>query len=289
MANIKNNEDLKNKLAERAVVDSPRKPEQVIKDLLKRMAPEVQKALPKHMDADRLLRITLTNMRLNPKLLQCNQASLLAAIMQSAQLGLEPGLLGMSYLIPYENRKMGTVECQFQIGYKGYLELLRRTGEVSIIEAHSVYEKDEFDFQYGIEPKLFHKPNMSESRGEAYCYYAIVTLKDGSKTFLVMGKENINRIRDKYSKAKNYGPWAEEYDAMAKKTVLKQLIKYLPLSVEVMKNIAQDETTKHEIKEDMTEVLDIEYLGKENVEDVKYNEIPNNGVEIQASQGYDVY
>jgi recombination protein RecT len=270
--------DLKDKLANKAQETktgvAPKKPEQTIADLLKRMGGEIQRALPKHMTADRLSRIALTTIRLNPKLLECNQASLIGAVMQAAQLGLEPGILGQCYLIPYRNNKQNTTECQFQISYKGYIELLRRTGQVAVIEAHDVHENDEFDYEYGSNSHITFKPNLKGERGAAYCYYAYAKLKDGSESFIVMGTADINRIRDKYSKSKNYGPWVDEYDAMAKKTVLKQLVKYLPLSVEIMKDLAQDETTKAEIKEDMNEVLDIGYMAADHVQaqDVEYTE-----------------
>jgi recombination protein RecT len=266
--------DLKEKVADKAQQTQiqTQKPEANIALLLKKMEGEIQRALPKHMTAEKLARIALTTIRLNPTLLKCNQASLLGAIMQAAQLGLEPGLLGQCYLIPYNNRKLNTMEAQFQIGYKGYIELVRRTGQVSVIEAHEVCENDFFEFEYGLNSKLVHKPCIKGERGIAYCYYAFAKMKDDSYAFMVMSKEDINKIRDKYSKTKDNGPWVSEYDAMAKKTVLKQLIKYLPLSTEVMTQLAQDETTKTEIKEDMTEALDIEYMSAEHVE-ADYTEV----------------
>lgn len=282
--------DLKNKVAAKAQETGvQQKPKDTIEVLLKRMAPEIQRALPKHMTADKLARITLTTLRLNPKLMECNQASLLGAVMQAAQLGLEPGMLGQCYLIPYENRKLGTIEAQFQLGYKGMIELVRRTGQISTLEAHEVCENDIFEFSYGSGGTLKHTPNLKGDRGKTYCYYAYAKLKDGSEAYHVMSIAEINRIRDKYSKTKNFGPWIDEYDAMARKTVLKQLVKYLPLSTEVMTQIAQDETTKHEIKEDMTESLDIdlsvsgEYVGEPPV-DVNYQEVNEGKKEETGDQ-----
>jgi recombination protein RecT len=144
---------------------------------------------------------------------------------------------------------------------------VRRTGQVSVIEAHEVCENDQFEFEYGLNSKLIHKPCIKGERGNAYCYYAFAKMKDDSYAFMVMSTQDINKIRDKYSKTKDFGPWKTEYDAMAKKTVLKQLIKYLPLSTEVMNQLVQDETTKTEIKADMTESLDIEYMSSDHLED----------------------
>ena len=277
--------DLKNKVAAKASETGvTKKPADTIEVLLKKMEGEIKRALPKHMTAEKLTRITLTTLRLNPKLMECNQASLLGAVMQAAQLGLEPGLLGQCYLIPFKNNKLGTTEAQFQIGYKGFIELVRRTGQVAVLEAHEVHENDKFEFSYGSEGTLKHIPNLRGDRGQSYCYYAYAKMKDGSEAYQVMSVHDINRIRDKYSKTKSFGPWVDEYDSMAKKTVLKQLIKYLPLSTEIMTQLAQDETTKTEIREDMTEVLDIdiaiggEYVGDAPV-DTEYKEVTDEAAE----------
>lgn len=274
---MSNNSDLKDNLKNR-VEDNKNvalaKPKETIEGLLLRMKPQIEKAIPKHMSSERLLRIALTNIRLNPKLMQCNQASLLGAIMQSAQLGLEPGLLGQAYLIPYYNNKNKNYEVNFQIGYKGLLDLVRRSGQVSTIFAGEVKENDEFEYEYGLEHKLKHKPLVKGQRGETYCYYAYALMNDGGTAFYVMSKEDINRIRDTYSKSKDNGPWVSEYDSMAKKTVLKQLIKYLPLSVEIIKDIAADETTKTDVAANMAEdVLDISYMGSDVIEDVDHTDV----------------
>ena len=265
MANGSLKEKIQTK-AEEQITSVAVKQKDSIGALLEKMKPEIERALPKHMNAERLLRIALTNIRLNPKLQQCSQVSLLAAIMQSAQLGLEPGLLGQAYLIPYQNRKLNTTECQFQIGYKGLIELARRSGQINTIFANEVRENDSFDYEYGLQHKLIHKPLLKGDRGQVICYYAYSILKDGGTAFYVMSIEDIKRIRDEYSKSKDYGPWITEFDAMAKKTVLKQLMKFLPLSVEIQKNIIQDETVKTEISESMVDILDNSILGPDYVE-----------------------
>ncbi len=246
-------QELKKQLAKKASGEVKKKGNTVL-DLVNKMTPEIERALPeflrKNGGAERFTRIALTQLRTNPQLMQCDPKSFLAALMQSSQLGLEPGMLGQSYLIPYGK------EVQFQIGYKGLIELARRSGQIQSIIAHAVHENDEFEFQYGLEENLSHKPNIRGDRGEVYCYYAYATLKDGGHAFVVMSKADVDRIRDKYSKAASskYSPWNTEYDAMAKKTVIKQLMKYLPVSVELLRGLSQDETVKKDIKEDMSEV-----------------------------------
>ena len=139
--------DIKSKLAVKKKEGiSTHNPYKTIQDLLKRMEPQIRKALPKHLEPERLARIALTEIRKNPKLLECSRESLLGAVMTAAQLGLEPGVLGHAYLIPYWNNKTKSYEVQFQIGYKGLLDVVRRSGEITSISAHCVYENDEFEF-----------------------------------------------------------------------------------------------------------------------------------------------
>jgi len=231
----------------------PMNPYQNIQDLFKRMAPEIAKVLPKHIKSDHLLRVALTEIRKNPKLLECSSQSLLGALMLAAQLGLEPGILGHAYLIPYYNSKTRSTEVQFQIGYKGYIDLVRRSGELQTLDVYEVCRNDVFEYEYGLTPKLMHRPAL-ENRGEVYCYYAIAKLKDGGFSYLVMSIQDVEKFR-KRSKSPDYGPWVTDYDAMAKKTVIKQLAKYLPLSTEIQTQIVQDEVTKKEY-EDVFEAAD---------------------------------
>ena len=231
----------------------PMNPYQNIQDLFKRMAPEIEKVLPKHIKSDHLLRVALTEIRKNPKLLECSSQSLLGALMLAAQLGLEPGILGHAYLIPYYNSKTRSTEVQFQIGYKGYIDLVRRSGELQTLDVHEVCRNDEFEYEYGLTPKLMHRPAL-ENRGDPYCYYAIAKLKDGGFSYLVMSIQDVEKFR-KRSKSPDSGPWVTDYDAMAKKTVIKQLAKYLPLSTEIQTQIMQDEVTKKEY-EDVLEAAD---------------------------------
>jgi recombination protein RecT len=239
MANVN---EVKNKLAKKEGAKTPNPKSNTIRTLLERMKPELAKVLPKHLEPDRILRIALTEIRRNPKLLDASRESLLGAVMLSAQLGLEPGPLGHCYLIPYYNLKTKSYEVQFQLGYKGMLDLVRRSGQIEMIDAHVVYENDEFDYQYGLEPKLYHKPALKE-RGAPIAVYAIAKFKDGGYSYLVMSVEDVEKIR-KRSKAADNGPWVTDWEAMAKKTAIKQLCKYLPLSIEVQKGLAVDETTK---------------------------------------------
>jgi recombination protein RecT len=201
---------------------------------------QIKAALPKHMTADRMLRVSLTELRKNPKLQQCCPLSFIGSIIQCSQLGLEPGgHLGHVYLVPFENKKKSTWEIQIILGYKGMIELATRSGKVNSPQAQVVCENDIFEFEYGLTPKLRHIPARA-NRGKLIYAYARIFLKDGGSQYEVMSIEEINRIKGR-SKTSNSGPWQTDYEEMAKKTVFRRLFKYLPVSIEMVDALALDE------------------------------------------------
>jgi len=229
-------------------------------DVIQAGAKQFATALPKHVNSERFVRIAITTIRQNPKLAKCSQESLLGALMVSAQLGLEPGTLGQCYLIPFENKKAGTVECQFQIGYKGLIELLRRSGQLSDIYSYTVYENDDFNIEYGLSRTLTHKPNFDE-RGEIKGFYAVAILKDGAKAFEYMTKDEVTHHEEKYRKGSYKNDvWNKNFEEMAQKTVVKKLLKWLPVSVEFLEMAAKDEKSFKVIDDKSTEVQEIEIL-----------------------------
>ena len=199
-----------------------------IKGLLERSKNAIASRLPKHLTPDRILKVALTAINKTPKLLECTQESLMMSIMQAAELGLEPGgALGEGYLVPYGN------QCQFIPGYRGLIALARRSGQIISIEAHVVHEKDAFDCGLGLDPFLKHTPAWEEEDpGKLRFVYAVAKLKDGGVQFEVMSRAQIEQIRSK-SKAGRSGPWVDHFDEMARKTVVRRLFKYLPVSVEM--------------------------------------------------------
>lgn len=214
-------------------------------------------ALPKSLTADRLARIVMTEIRKNPKLETCDQGSFMGALMQCAQLGLEPGgALGHAYLIPFENRKKGITEVQFIVGYRGMIDLARRSGQIESLEAHAVYENDESDIEFGLGSKLVHKPNFeADDRGAMKLVYAIAKLKGGGVQFEVMSKKEIDKIKA-MSRAGSYGPWVDHYDQMALKTVIRRLFKYLPVSIEMTKAVTLDEQAESGLPQDNEPFID---------------------------------
>ena len=245
---------------------------------IKSMESEIKKALPSVITPERFTRMVLSAISVNPKLASCTPKSFLGAMMSAAQLGLEPNTpLGQAYLIPYRNH--GTDEVQFQIGYKGLIDLAYRSGEVELVQAHIVYENDTFECEYGLEPKLTHTP-ADKDRGEPIKVYAVFKTKSGGYGFEVMSMEDVRNHASKYSKSynSNYSPWKTNFEEMAKKTVLKKVLKYAPLKSDFVRGIVQDESVKNEIAEDMYSVPN------EVVYEADYTDVDENTGEVTENE-----
>jgi len=217
-------------------------PQMTMKDWINKSEKQIAKALPSAITPERFARMAMTAVTMNPDLGKCTPPSFIGAMLQAASLGLEPNTpLGQAYLIPYNNYKTGQKEAQFQIGYRGLIELAHRSGEFKSIETHVVYENDEFEYELGLDPKLRHKPAM-KNRGEITWVYAVYKLQSGGYGFEVMSKADIDEHRKKYSKAKS-SPWDTAWEGMAKKTVIKQALKYAPLRSEFVRALANEDVT----------------------------------------------
>ncbi|HEF4727816.1 recombinase RecT [Burkholderia multivorans] len=228
--------------------------------------------LPRHVSPDRMLKIALGALRTTPKLMECTVESLMGAVVQCSQLGLEPNTpLGHAYLIPFEKKKKvggewvtEKVETQIVIGYKGLIDLARRSGQVVSIAAHAVYEHDHFDYAFGLNEKLEHKPAMS-ARGRVIAFYAVAKLVGGGHAFEVMSAEQVNEIRDasqnyKFARDKEKTVWGQHYEEMGRKTVLRRLFKYLPVSIELASAAALDDVGASGRSQALDTVLDGDYI-----------------------------
>ena len=240
---------------------------------IKSMEGEIKKALPSVITPERFTRMVLSAISTNPKLGACTPNSFLGAMMSAAQLGLEPNTpLGQAYIIPFSNK--GTLEAQFQLGYKGLIDLAYRSGEVELVQAHIVYENDKFECEFGLEPKLVHVPADS-NRGEAIKVYAMFKTKAGGYGFEVMSMDDVRKHAKKYSQSFNsiYSPWTTNFEEMAKKTVLKKCLKYAPLKSDFVRGVVQDGSIKAELAEDMYEVQDTIIVDDVTVVDAETGEI----------------
>lgn len=219
---------------------------------------QIAAALPSHMTPDRMLRLVMTELNRNPDLKDCTLPSLVGAVLQCSQLGLELGsVLGHAYLVVYKNSKKDkngnwtTVpECQFQLGYKGMLALADRSGKLKgtpVVRA--VYENDQFEYCYGLIEKCHHVPTM-EDRGKLICVYVTFEFMNGGKYFQVIPRCEIDKSRDKSQpymswlkkgKSGKLPVWEEFYDKMALKTGIRETFAYMPISIELQNAIALDE------------------------------------------------
>lgn len=211
-----------------------------INDLLSDYQGQIAKALPKHLTAERLIQITTTVLSTNPKLKECTASSLIGAVLQSASLGFDPSpTLGYCYFVPYGGK------IQLQIGYKGYMELARRSNEISEIYAHCVYAGDHFHYEFGLNRTLEHRPsNQKKNHKNITHVYAVAKLKDGGTQYVVLDREEVEslRIRSPFQNpTKITGAWQTDYDKMAMAKAVKQLAKFLPLNTDIRSSIASDE------------------------------------------------
>lgn len=231
--------------------------------MLSKMGEQIKIALPNDISSERFRRVVLTAFNSNKKLQECKPMSFISAMMQSAQLGLEPNTpLGEAYLIPYGN------EVNFQIGYQGLLNLAYRSGEYQTIVAREVCENDEFSLDYGLE-EIKHIPNLRGERGEVYGYYAKYITKDGQKAIYYISKEEALKYAKRYSKSFNRGPWQSDFDAMAKKTAIKQLLKYAP------KTISSEKLTQA-VAVDNTNIKGFESDKETKITNFDFEYIPEN-------------
>ena len=234
-------------------VTQQKKP-QTLQDYVQRMSSQIKLALPANLTPERFERIVLTAISSNPKLQECTPTSFLGAMMTAAQLGVEPNTpLGQGYLIPRNGRN--GMECTFQLGYKGMIDLAYRSGDIANIGAYTVYKNDEFHVQFGLSPDITHVPCMTD-RGDPIAFYAYYKTKDGGFGFDVMSVEDVRKHAKQFSESVKRGwssPWDTNFEEMAKKTVLKKVLKYAPLSTEVASKIGMDDTVHDTISKNMTE------------------------------------
>ena len=210
------------------------------RNFLEKQKAQLAAALPKHMNPDRMIRLACTEFAKNPQLQKCDAISVFGSIIQASQLGLEIGVLGQAYLVPYRNNKKNTMEAQFIPGYKGLIALARRSGEVTSIETNIVYANDTFDLVLGVDSNLTHKPYLDGDRGKARLVYGVAKFKDGGHHLEWMAISDVEKVRAR-SKASSSGPWVTDYEQMVRKTLIRRMANYLPMSIELSNALQVDE------------------------------------------------
>lgn len=234
-------------------------PIQTFQSFLQAHKSEFAAVIPKHVPIDRILRLALSVASRTPRLLECSMPSLAGAIMQCTALGLEPGTpLKQAHIIPFKNNKTGCVEAQLVIDYHGYIELMYRTNKVMTVFAHPVYKDDTFKYEYGTEEFIKHVPSKiaaNKTNANITDFYAYAKMTNGAYRFVVMSKEDVNKIRDEYSQAfinnpkDPENPWVKHYVSMGRKTVVKALQTWVPKSSELQTAIVADNTTFDPLKD----------------------------------------
>jgi recombination protein RecT len=200
---------------------------------------QLLKALPNAMSPERFVRITVTSMMRNPKLMQCSRETFFRCLLDLSAMGLEPDGR-QAHLIPRKNKHTNAIDCTLIIDYKGIKELLYRNGD--IVDEHSdvVGDLDAFEYEFGSNKHLRHVPHTRD-RGKLYCAYSFITLPKGGTAFDVMSTEEIETVRRR-SANPDGDPWTKDWSEMAKKTVFKRLAKSLPLSPKTRDAIEMDNT-----------------------------------------------
>lgn len=246
-----------NALAKQAPIAPKKAPETMI-EWIDSQRDAVKQALPSVLTVERFVRIATNALNTTPDLRNCTPMSFIGAMMQAAQLGLEPNTpLGQAYLIPRMNGKTNKKEAQFQIGYHGLLALAQRSGQLKDVYAHVAYANDEFEYELGLEPKLVHRPAMKD-RGEPIFFYAVFHTTSGGFGMEVMSVEDIRKHAAKYSDSfrSSFSPWTKSFEEMAKKTVLKRVLKYAPMASDFLRGVAADETIKNKLTDDVLDEPD---------------------------------
>ena len=244
---------------------------------------QIAQAIPKHLTAERVIQLATTVITRNQDIKTCTPESVIGAVMNAAMLGLDiTPQFGQAYFIPRNNSKINAKECTFMVGYRGWVQLFRRSGEISTIYAEVVREGDDFQVEYGLDNKLIHKPNLSK-RGKLIAVYAVVKYKDGGYNFSVLTEADVLARKCRSQAAQNgaSSPWTTDPEAMWKKSAIRSLIPYIPASVEMLKAAVTDGAV---INSDMfnqeTKDLDLDKI--ENAEETEAEVVENgNGKEAE--------
>ena len=239
---------------------------------------QIRDVLPQHITPEKLAALALTQIRANPKLLDCTHMSLLGAVLESSKLGLEIGSMGQCWIVPLRNNKRDCIEANMWIGYRGLIELAYRSKLISSIEAHAVFEGDKFDYQFGTDKFIHHKPSDDADRSKlTHVYSVIETVMDG--TLLdVMTHADVEKIRER-SRMGNTGAWISDYIPMAIKTVLNRSLKKGPCSTELQRAITLDSQAEIGIPQGLGNEIDVTPKDETMTGEVPYSENVPDGVE----------
>ena len=217
--------------------DAPN-PVVVLRHEMQGMEAQFKAALPAHIPAERFMRVLMTAIQNNPKLVNVDRRSLWNAAMRAAQDGLLPD--GREGAIVDYKGKHGPV-AQWMPMIAGLRKKVRNSGEIATWDAHVVHEKDRFEFRLGDDPLIVHEPSLDADPGKVIAAYSIATLKSGEKSREVMSVAEIERVRERSRVKSADGPWFTDYAEMCRKTVVRRHSKSLPMSTDLDDLIRRDD------------------------------------------------
>lgn len=230
---------------ELAVRGQANTPTGILLERFEKAWPRMAAAASNAVSRDRMYQLIVSTINRNPKLAECTPESVLSCFMRCTALGLEPSDvdgLGRAYILPFRNGKTNRMDATFIIGYKGLIDLARRSGKIRDISSRAVYDGDTFEYEYGLNETLRHIPGPGEKLPDKLTHvYCVVHFTDGGHYIDVMTKAEVDAVR-KRSKSSKYGPWVTDYEAMAKKSVIRRAAPYLPLSTQAYQAVAADDT-----------------------------------------------
>jgi recombination protein RecT len=200
--------------------------------------PQMALALPKHLTADRMARLALTQFSSNPKLQECEPMTIAASIMTASTLGLEPGVNGQGFLVPYKDWKKKIVICQFVPGWKGLVDIVNRAGRATVWTG-AVFAGDHFEYALGDRPFIVHKPGDEDDPNRMTHVYSVGRVNGSDWPVIeVWSMNKVWKHRDKYNKVGTSHYSFRDAEMYARKVPLLQVIKYMPSSVELTNALA---------------------------------------------------
>lgn len=256
-----------------------------LKRQIRDMEEQFKLAMPRGMEAAQLVRDAMTVLSANPKLAECEPRSVLGALMTCAQLGLRPGVLGQAWVIPFKGKG------QLVIGYQGLIALAQRSGNIASISARIVYAADLFEYEFGLDERLVHRPHRGGDRAAAVAYYCVVKTRAGGTMWDVLERADAERHRDRFAMARNrdgqvIGPWVDHFDSMALKTVIMRVLKLAPRSTELQQMFRVDESFRLDVspQADPADVSTVD-LGTEDEEQIHDAELVDEATGLMHPAG----
>lgn len=241
--------------------------------------PSIRQVAGKYIDPERLVKIALVARSKTPGLQKCTPQSILMAVMNAAETGLEPNTpLQHAALVPRYNSKTKTFEAHFEPMWRGMVAMARRSCGLKSCRARLVYDTDKWSIEEGVARDLKHTPNLeAQDRGKVVLVYSVAEMDDGTVEWDYMTLKQIEKIREQYSKAKDSGPWVDSWDEMAKKTVVKRLMKSLPITDDVARVIEADDGAPSIIDVDFVDLPEAESEDRSTAVADKINKKNGNG------------